>query len=110
MAHFRYLGFDQKQVPDRRRISNKMTLTLTLSRPTGEGTARSVSCTFYSGWKGLATEHDSPSPIRWERAGVRVSTSQIPMLFLQDSLDGLPAHELTIGRCNGPALKQTIAF
>src|SRR5213596_108728 len=28
-------GFVQKQVPDRRRISNKMTLTLTLSRPTG---------------------------------------------------------------------------
>jgi hypothetical protein len=32
------LGFVQKQVPDRRRISNKTTLTLTLSRPTGEGT------------------------------------------------------------------------
>src|SRR6266536_1041835 len=33
----RYLGFVQKQVPDRRSISNKTTLTLTLSRPTGEG-------------------------------------------------------------------------
>src|SRR6266516_5092372 len=30
-------------LPDRRRISNKTTLTLTLSRPTGEGTARLVS-------------------------------------------------------------------
>src|SRR5688572_32542706 len=53
-------------------------LTLTLSRPTGEGTARSVSCTFYSGWIGRPTEDDSPSPIRWERAGVRVSPSQNP--------------------------------
>src|SRR5205814_4758751 len=31
-------GFVQKQVPDSRRISNKTTVTLTLSRPTGEGT------------------------------------------------------------------------
>jgi hypothetical protein len=30
------LGFVQKQVPDSTRISNKMALTLTLSRPTGE--------------------------------------------------------------------------
>jgi hypothetical protein len=33
-----------KQVRDRRRISNKTTLTLTLSRPTGEGTSRPVTC------------------------------------------------------------------
>jgi hypothetical protein len=32
-------GLVQKQVPYRRRISNKQTLTRTLSRPTGEGTA-----------------------------------------------------------------------
>jgi hypothetical protein len=37
--YFHGLGFVQKQLPDKRRISNKMTLTLTLSRPTGEGTA-----------------------------------------------------------------------
>jgi len=36
----------QKQVPDRRRISNQMTLTLTLSHPTGEGTASRVSRAF----------------------------------------------------------------
>src|SRR5213592_502126 len=77
-------GFVQKQVPDRRRVSNKMTLTLTLSRPTGDGTPRSVSCTFYGGGIGRPTEDDSPSPIRWERAGVRVSTYQIPRLFLHE--------------------------
>src|SRR5688572_7113866 len=60
-------------------------LTLTLSRPTGEGTTRSVSCTFYSGWIGRPTEDDSPSPIRWEREGVRVSPSQNPKLFLHES-------------------------
>src|SRR6266511_4852866 len=74
------LGFVQKQVPDGRRISNKTTLTLTLSRPTGEGTARPVSRSFQSGWIRRPTEDDSPSPIRprlrrrlrrgeWERAG-----------------------------------------
>src|SRR5438046_368722 len=44
------LGFLQKQLPDRRRISIKTTLTLTLSRPTGEGTARPVSRSFQNGW------------------------------------------------------------
>src|SRR5438552_18483654 len=32
------------------------------------------------------TENDSPSPIRWERAGVRVSVPQNPNLFLHESL------------------------
>src|SRR5205809_3368568 len=59
------LGFAQKQVPDRRRNTNKTTLTLTLSRPTGEGTDRPVSRSFQSGWRRLAAEHDSPSPIRY---------------------------------------------
>ncbi len=59
------LGFVQKLVPDLRRISNKMPLTLTLSRPTGEGTARPVSRSFHSGWIRPPTEHDSPSPIRY---------------------------------------------
>jgi len=36
----------QKQVPDTTRISNKMTLTLTHSRPTGEGTASRVTRIF----------------------------------------------------------------
>src|SRR5207247_10733716 len=48
-------------------------LTLTLSRLTGEGTARRVSRSFQSGWIRRPTEDDSPSPIRWERAGVRVN-------------------------------------
>src|SRR4030095_15920034 len=34
------IGFVQKQMSDRKLNSNKMPLTLTLSRPTGEGTAR----------------------------------------------------------------------
>src|SRR2546425_12917678 len=80
------LGFVQKQVPDRRRISNKTTLTLTLSRPTGEGTGSPVSHSFQSGWIHRPAEDDSPSPIRWERAGVRVSVPQNPKLFLHESL------------------------
>ena len=56
----------QKQVPDGRRISNKTTLTLTLSRPTGEGTARLLARSFQSAWIGRPAEDDSPSPIRWE--------------------------------------------
>src|SRR5439155_16648950 len=79
-------AFVQKQVPEKRRISNKTPLPLTLSRPTGEGTARPVSRSFQSGWIRRPTEHDSPSPIRWERAGVRVSLPQNPMLFLRESL------------------------
>src|SRR5216117_2576820 len=43
-----------------------------IPRPTGEGTARPVSRSFQSGWIRRPTEDDSPSPIRWERAGVRV--------------------------------------
>src|SRR6185436_15419844 len=46
----RDLGFVQELVPDGRRNSNKITLTLTLSRPTGEGTARTGSLSFQSGW------------------------------------------------------------
>jgi hypothetical protein len=59
------------------KLNAEKTLTLTLSRPTGEGTA--VACFLVAG--GLpansaltftpATENDSPSPIGWERAGVR---------------------------------------
>jgi len=58
-------GFVQKQMSDRTRNSNKMTLTLTLSRPTEEGTARLVSRSFQSGWIRQPTEDDSPSPIRY---------------------------------------------
>jgi hypothetical protein len=43
-APFFGLGFVQKELPDRRSISNKTTRTLTLSRRTGEGTARPDSC------------------------------------------------------------------
>src|SRR6266498_316873 len=77
----RYLGFVQKQVPDRRSISNKTTLTLTLSRPTGEGTARPVFRSFQSGWICQPTENDSPSPIRWEGAGVRVKGLKLRSCF-----------------------------
>src|SRR5882724_11466009 len=86
----------------------KMTLTLTLSRPTGEGTARTVASCLHRGWKRRPTEDDSPSPIRprlrrrlrrgeWERAGpsprrsgfvraggVRVSVPQNRKLFLHE--------------------------
>src|SRR5437660_2377748 len=80
------LAFVQKQVRISRRISIKPTLTLTLSRPTGEGTARTVARRFQSAWTSRPAEHDSPSPIRWERAGVRVSVSRNPKLFLHVSL------------------------
>src|SRR5882724_5822826 len=43
-------------------FSNKTTLTLTLSRPTGEGTARPVAGSFPSSWIHRPTEDDSPSP------------------------------------------------
>ena len=92
----RTLGFVQKQLPDRRRDTNKTTLTLTLSRPTGEGTARPVSRSFQSGWMRRATEDDFPSLIRcirWEKAAgpsgrkrERVSVPQHPKLFLHESL------------------------
>jgi len=59
------LGLEQKQVPDRRRISNRTTLTLTLSRPKGEGTARPDSRGFKGGWIRRPTGDDSPSPIRY---------------------------------------------
>src|SRR5439155_18206917 len=49
--------FAQKQVPDSRRISEKTTLTLTLSRPTGEGTARPASRSLQRGWIRRPTEH-----------------------------------------------------
>src|SRR5437867_4505414 len=39
------------------------TLTLTLSRPTGEGTARLLARSFQSGWIRQPTEDDSPSPL-----------------------------------------------
>jgi hypothetical protein len=44
------------------------------------------------------TEHDSPSPIRWERAGVRVSVPQNPKLFLHESLCRLVIW-IANGRC-----------
>jgi len=69
-------GFVQKNLSDRKRISNKTTLTpclrrgrrgrqVTLSRPTGEGTARPVSRSFQSGRIRRPTEDDSLYPIRW---------------------------------------------
>src|SRR2546427_1434184 len=61
--------------------------TLTLSRPTGEGTGSPVSHSFQSGWIHRPAEDDSPSPIRWERAGVRVILLQNPKLFLRESSD-----------------------
>ena len=42
-----------------------MSLTLTLSRPTGEGTARPVFRSFQSGWIRPPTEHDCASPLRY---------------------------------------------
>src|SRR6059036_2935955 len=89
------LGFVQKQVPDRKRISNKTTLTLTLSRPTGERTGSPVSLSFQSGWIRRPTEDDSPSPIRWERAWVRVSLTPNQKLFLHESFVGRPQQALT---------------
>ncbi|SRR6266516_3554287 len=80
------LGFVQKHLPLRMRISNNTTLTL--SRPTGEGRAGSVSCSFKSGWIHLPTEDDSPSSQSdWKRAGVRVSLFQNPKLFLHESFE-----------------------
>ena len=74
----------QERVQDRRGISNETALTLTLSRPTGEGTARFARHNFQSDWIRPPTENDSPSPIEWERAGVRASVPQNPKLFLQE--------------------------
>jgi hypothetical protein len=56
----------QEQVLASGRISIKTTLTLTLSRPTGEGTARLLASGFQSAWIGRPAEDDSPSPIGWE--------------------------------------------
>src|SRR5437016_2476441 len=99
-----YLGFVQKQAPDRGRISNKTTLTLSLSRPTGEGIARPVARSLPSGWIRRPMEDDSPSRIRWERAGpsprrsgfvragrARVNLPQNPELFLHGFLARHPA-------------------
>src|SRR5439155_21239307 len=61
-------------------------LTLTLSRPTGEGTARRVSATFQNGSIHQPTDDDSPSPVGRERAGVRVSVLHDPRTFLRESL------------------------
>ncbi len=83
-------------------FSNKTTLTpclrrsrrgrqVTLSRPTGEGTARPVAGSFPSSWIRRLTEDDSPSPIRWDRVGVRASVPPKPKLFLHGLLD---AHQL----------------
>jgi len=59
-------------------LSSQLVLTLTLSRPTGEGTAIGIF-SFVVRPSGQsrrlicrATGNDSPSPIGWERAGVRV--------------------------------------
>jgi hypothetical protein len=59
LSHF--LRFVQKQVPNRRRSSNNLTLTLTVSPPTGEGTARPILCSFQSGWIRSRPGHDSLS-------------------------------------------------
>jgi phosphoribosylaminoimidazole-succinocarboxamide synthase len=56
-------------------------LTLTLSRPTGEGTGLEPPFDFLDDsanpafWFFNAAAQDSPSPIGWERAGVRVNRS-----------------------------------
>src|SRR5262245_17803331 len=60
--------------------------TLTLSRSTGEGTARLVVRRFRRARIPLPMEDDSPSPIRWERVGVRVNVFQNPKLFLHEPL------------------------
>src|ERR1035437_738249 len=59
-------------------LSSQLVLTLTLSRPTGEGTAIGIF-SFVVRPSGQsrrlicrAAGNDSPSPIGWERAGVRV--------------------------------------
>src|SRR5207244_2971720 len=67
-------GLVQKQATGRRSISNNTTLTLTLSRLTGEGTARPAFRSFRCGWMRPPTEHDSPSPIRWEHLFSEVGT------------------------------------
>jgi hypothetical protein len=60
------------------KIQNKSTLTLTLSHPMGEGTAVGASCLAPNLSANSAARHfkkpanNSPSPIGWERAGVRV--------------------------------------
>src|SRR5207247_375531 len=56
----RAVGFVQKQVPDKRYISTKTSLTLTLSRPTGEGRARPVS-------PGARREHAQAAGLRQTR-------------------------------------------
>src|SRR6266540_4122967 len=49
-GELRALGLRKNKCQDRRRISNKTSLALTLSRPMGEGTARPVSRSFQSRW------------------------------------------------------------
>ncbi len=62
----------QRQVPDEKGNSNKTPLTLTLSRPTGEGITEAAARLCQSGWRSRSADYVSPSPIGWERGGVRV--------------------------------------
>ncbi|MCU0784374.1 MAG: VWA domain-containing protein [Verrucomicrobia bacterium] len=60
------------------KIENKSTLTLTLSHPMGEGTTVAAFCSTQDHPANSVARHskqpanNSPSPIGWERAGVRV--------------------------------------
>ena len=85
--------------------------TLTLSRPTGEGTARHVARSFRTAWITRTAEDDSPSPIRWEKAGVRVSVRQNLKLFLHESLmpENFPAKQL-LSKCAPLVFTQSIHF
>jgi len=56
-------------MPDKRRASKKISLTLTLSRPTGEGTARSVLPSFKSGWNQLRTNLSLSRPYLFSEVG-----------------------------------------
>src|SRR5690348_2670918 len=53
-------------------LSSGETLTLTLSHPMGEGTARDASLNS-NAFGSIDAFGSSPSPIGWERVGVRVS-------------------------------------
>ena len=67
-------------------MSNGMALTLTLSHPMGEGTAIARfdfgECAFRQLRLKASREpeDDSPSPIGWERAGVRVFVPHVSLV------------------------------
>src|SRR5213083_2786567 len=83
-AKSRVLG-GTEALPITNRRYGRLKICATVNRyPTGEGTARPVACSFQSGGICRPVEDDSPSPIRWERAGVRVNVLQNPKLFLHE--------------------------